>query len=143
MSRIVVSSTSSLCFPPPLPRCRFCPRLLNPAGVPRQEEQVGSEACPRTSSCGSGVVSTSMNEYVPCVTPSRLMRLSSLPSAAMVSPAFSNRRVRVLMSLSIFSAALPVHCVIKIRRSDAVSLLDSHSSTSSPFRSHSSSACAT
>ena len=52
-----------------------------------------------------------MNEYVPYVTPSSLMMFSSLQPAVIGSPVFSSRRVRFLVSLSIFSTALPVHCV--------------------------------
>ena len=57
--------------------------------------------------------STSINDYMPCVTPSRLTR-SSLPSAVVASPVFSNRRVRFFMRRFRSSRRpVPVHCVIK------------------------------
>ena len=50
------------------------------------------------------------------------MRSSSLPSTVIASPIFSKRRLRYAVLLSIFFVASPVHCVIKLRRSDVVRL---------------------
>ena len=95
MSRIAVSSTSLRSLSPSLPASsrHSHPRRLNPAGVPRQREQVRSEArCTQWGAlrlrCGVHVHERwTMNEYVPfVVTPSRSMRLSSLSSAVIVAP---------------------------------------------------------
>ena len=117
MSSVASSSTSGrglFCWPPlitPSSSVSLSSSSLEPGGF---SSSAGAGEIGSTSSSGSGDVSTSMKKYVPCSTPWRLVRLSSLPSAVIASPVFSNRRLRYLMSLSICFAASPVHCVIKI-----------------------------
>ena len=78
-----------------------------------------------TSSRGSQPSSPFVKMYGPS-TPSRLTRLSSVPSAVIASPVFSNKSLRYSLSESSFATASPTQCVSKALRSEEDSLLVSH-----------------